>query len=235
MRRRKSPRVVWLPQTNATSIDAAGASTVNITRMSIAGPIGNHFSATFPVVLDGETPIITGSSSLSDIENSGYRLRRIVGSIFAAADQFASTGPTSVLATAAFIVLRTDPETGAVIGSPPNYFTDTIDNAGDPWIWRRHWVLKNSGADQSGTVDPFAQSLTGTNNYFVGGNANGPTVDQKTARIISNEERLFVDLGLTVLGSGADGQDTFDVTWVWNLRFLGSLRSNLGNRRNASR
>jgi len=64
--------------------------------------------------------------------------------------------------------------------------------------------------------------------------ADGPHIDQKTARTVSLEERLFLDVSVTNVDVGAEGND-FSVNVVTDLRVLGSMRSGSGNRRNSSR
>lgn len=240
-RRTKRPRVVWLPNTNAHSIDPAttNSSVYSRTIHNVAGIAGEHVNSQHGVIIDGEGQDPLGATtSLSDVVNNGYRLRRIVGKIWAACLQQDEDSPTSVIATAAFMVLRVNPITATPLsGNTDDYYAGSIEQSMDPWIWRRSWVLGN-GQAAGALNDPFSQqSNFGVRNNQLGGNSDGPHVDQKTARIIGPEERLFLCLGTTVLGPPTDPQSalTASVTWVWDLRVLGSMRSNTGNRRNASR
>lgn len=75
------------------------------------------------------------------------------------------------------------------------------------------------------------------NNFALGNGSlyTGPHVDQKTARVVGPEERLFLDVTATVLFDGAGAATTTGFLIHSNLRVLGSMRTQLGNRRNASR
>lgn len=239
-RRIRRPRVVWLPNTNASSIDptTTNNSVYSRTIHTVVGIAGEHVNSTHGVVIDGEgLDPLAASTTLSDVVNSGYRLRRIVGKIWAGALQEDADTPTSVIATAAFMVLRVDPVAGLPLGIAENYYPGSIEQSMDPWIWRRSWILGN-GQSATALNDPFSQqSNFGVRNNQLGGVSDGPHVDAKTARIVGPEERLFLCLSTTVLGppTNPQSQDGISVTWVWDLRVLGSMRNNTGNRRNASR
>jgi len=237
-RNRGGPKVVWLPQTNANSIDSLGTnvSTIQLVEHDLTGAtLGLTITSVQPVIIDGETidPLATTPQGLSDLENSGYRLRRIVGKIWCALETTANGAPGAVICTAGFIILRTEPVNSAPLAPFANYNAQDIRNGGDPWIWRRSWLLKN-GSTTAG-INPFVRNDgVGGSNYYVGGNADGPHVDQKTARLVGNEERLFLVTTTTNIAVGAD-QDSAIVNWAWDLRVLASMRNSVGNRRNASR
>lgn len=246
MRRRNKPKVVWIPVTNANSIDALNRSTIQQGALVVDHQTnGNFETLELPCVLDGiQSSPLDATSTLSDIENSGYRLRRIVGEIFILCAQ-SSTDLVEALfvVTAGFIIRRTN-QAGASLaaqGAASEVSLDDIENNMDPWIWRRSWIIGNHGAE--GTAAPnqasdLRMATLAPHDNFSRGNGSlytGPHVDQKTARIVGPEERLFLDVTATVV-SEDDGPDTttaFEV--LTNLRVLGSMRTQLGNRRNASR
>lgn len=241
MRRRKA-RVVWLPQTNSNSVDATNRSTWSIATVAApaAGPPG---VIEVPIVQDGiASDPLNPNSSLADIEGSGYRLRRIVGKIYCFIAQTQSSGEDIWGVTAGFIVRRIDPSTGAAVAAfagNTNIDPSDIENGMDPWIWRRSWLLSNYEISTSITATTGGQDSTwvhsaGGANYgrlYPGGNAEGPHVDQKTARIVGPEERLFLDVSATPIIAS---QDTSLVV-IYEMRVLASMRTNIGNRRNASR
>lgn len=255
MRRRSKPRVVWLPQTNANSIGTGET----VFQLGVIGPLGGATGSTqtleIPLVLDNTpSPIGITDSSLSDIENSGYRLRRIVGKFWCECAQTAPglvaavTSPASYIVTAGIIVRRTDENTGLSYASTVSTFVSDkispalIENTGDPWVWRRSWTLGNNNAAQLLEDNPAGVASSRqhfpTNNFYelAGGIADGPHIDQKTARVVSSEERLFLDVTATVLGeSGDPGESPGTIAFWTDFRVLGSLRTNSGNRRNASR
>lgn len=238
-RRTRGPKVAWLPNTNASSIDSntTNESVYSIVQHDIGGDIGAHVNSQHGVVIDGEglDPLAAGVT-LADVEESGYRLRRIVGKLWCCYRQVALDTPVSVICTAGFIVLRVDPQTGLPAGASTEfYYAGSIRQTADPWIWRRSWILTNTLATQAAPRTWTSARIPSASNLQLGGVLDGPHIDQKTARLVGPEERLFLVLNTTVLEDGFDEQITGAVQWVWDLRVLGSMRSTMGNRRNASR
>jgi len=234
VRRKTRPRVVWLPATNANTISVDNRSGIQTVFLDV-DPQTSPFRATaeIPLVIDGEPNPLAAGQTLSDMENSGYRLRRIVGKIFVARKQDTDAGsPFSTIVTAGIIVRRTNPETGTSLASlnASGFLQDPqdIENWGDPWIWRRSWWLANGSSDAApNDVDvPFS-------NMECGSVADGPHVDAKTARIVSTEERLFLNVTAEILETGATLLAEHRI--VVDLRCLASMRTGIGNRRNASR
>jgi len=237
--RRNKPRVVWLPPSPSGQI-GQNPSPSNFKEffVSIVGPVtlGDFAIGEIPIVLDDNNTANAAVNTLSDLENSGYRLRRIVGKVWLEYLQIPAAVadiPNSVAVTAGLIVRRVDPITGtslsatnaagAALTSPTQ-----AENITDPWIWRRSWVFVNNanlGVDQ-------AQGLARNDIFGSGGVADGPHIDQKTARIVGPEERLFLDVGVLALDAAAFDAD---VRVICDLRVLASMRVSSGNRRNASR
>lgn len=252
MRRRK-PRVAWLPLTDAHDIGNSGDLTgtvYNAFLVPFTGSTGDTQSVEIPIVLDAQTSFSDPNSTLSDIESSGYRLRRIVGKIWVITDQSTAVGlppdaPGTVLVTAAFIIRQTDQETGqSLAGLTRNAFINPalILETGAPWIWRRSWFLGNRWALNNVTLSgnvgfpntPLNEWPQNNFSNYAGGNSDGPHVDQKTARIVGPNERLFLDVSATTLLEG-DGAIVSNIAVFTDIRVLGSLRTTTGNRRNASR
>lgn len=248
MRRRTRPRVVWLPQTNRNGIGNL-TTTFNLVVQSVSGTSGSSVTTEIPIVLDNQQ-IATGTtdSSLADIESSGYRLRRIVGKVWC---QLAQSDPNlgtvttqSIIATAGFMVRKATAATGdsyaAAVGAT-EVDPALIGNTGDPWIWRRSWVLGDNhaaGVTFGNPPDVKPLQFFPAQNWgsYGGGIAEGPHVDQKTARKVGPEERLFLDLTATVLGESlAQPGVAATVAWFTDLRVLGSLQTSSGNRGNSTR
>lgn len=236
MRRKTRPRVVWLPNDTLFSIDSAGANSSTYSRAFhdiIAINSGDAVISTHPVVIDKPADPLATTTSLSDVESSGYRLRRIVGKIYCGIRQASQGpfGPTPIICTAAFIILRVNP-----LGTPINpdiesYGPNIVDTNDSPWIWRRSWLLADRGQN---TSEPFQGAIANSNNFFVGGVADGPHIDAKTARIVSQDERLFLVLSSTAVNPGSP--DIISrIEWLWDPRVLATMRTTSGNRRNASR
>jgi len=242
MRKRK-PRVVWLPPDPTFAIppneDTTGWSggSGGSTSLEISGS-QTTTSIEFPVVIDQARP---ETESLSDIENSGYRLRRIVGKLFVVGDTLDQTSDIIIVGITAGLIVRRADELGNSLASLTGLnqapcSPSERENWADPWIWRRSWVLPNPSLFTSAiatTLGDFAWTNFGHGPSAV----DGPHIDQKTARIIGPEERLFLDVSATALLGGADPQnDETNRTLVFfDLRVLASMRSSAGNRRNASR
>jgi len=195
--------------------------------------------------------------SLQDLaQGNAYRLRRIVGKFHAAANinNNAETVIPTVDLAAGFMVCRTDDD-GNILVEQAGISGDVTrgplaqDGAEDPWIWRRRWLLSTV---PSGYVfnDPNVANIAGdlfayntalgfqgqfpqtTAGY--GSVQDGPHIDQKTARVISSNERLFFWVQGR-LSNPSDNTNTADINWQLDMRLLASLRQNVGNRRNASR
>jgi len=248
MRRRSKVKVVWLPTTNAFSGDQgnpaglANTTTWQITSQTVFSSIqGDHEALEIPVTLDGSgSAPLNPTSSLADIENSGYRLRRIVGKVYVFISQSTDDPTVSVIGvTAGFMVRRVDgggiaslassvPAVGGEVLAQVNPVL--IDNSMDPWIWRRSWLLGDNGTANNGTLSTAVPAQNFGFQYP--GPLEGPHVDQKTARIVGPEERLFLDVGYVTLLPRTTNSSIVVIT---DLRILASMRSNIGNRRNASR
>lgn len=239
MARRRSPKVVWLPQDNLSSVGPvpdAGTAVYQTFAVDVIGGVGSFAVGEIPLVIDGPQDPLLITTSLSDIANSGYRLRRIVGKIWVRVAQAANDGPATVVVTAAIIVRRVN-EAGASLafltGNASTLSPGEIQNTEDPWVWRRSWYLCNTLSQAAA-----AGALTGLPTDNVGlraGSAlDGPHIDQKTARIIGPEERLFLTVSSTVINEGGD-QVALSSVILTDLRVLGTLRTTSGNRRNASR
>lgn len=236
MRRRSKPRVVWLPGTNANSLGGFNSSTWQLTSTTVGvGTAGQTDTIEIPVTQDGagSDPLDT-NSTLADIESSGYRLRRIVGKIYCF---IANTGaPTSALfgVTAGFMVRKVNangPEDGtsmAFQAGSGNINPASISTSGDPWIWRRAWMLGNNGTSGTTFGDTPAQNFGAQ----YPGPLEGPHVDQKTARIVGPDDRLYLDFNVTRI---FDNDVETSLVVVTDLRVLASMRPTIGNRRNATR
>jgi len=245
MARRRSPKVVWLPPTNANSL---GTNTTGYQIFSVdaAGGTGSFAVGEIPLTIDSQSDPLAAESSLSDVEDSGYRLRRVVGKIFISAVQNSDPAvtpliPSRFLVTAGLIVRRSDDTTGkslaALTADAELLGPGEIRNYGDPWIWRRSWILYNLGIPRADNQIFNDQGPTNNYTFGSGGIQDGPHVDAKTARIVGPEERLFLDVSSTVLVQSADNQggEFSPITVVTDLRILASMRTTVGNRRNASR
>lgn len=244
---RQRPKVVWLPPNNVNRLGVIPPNQVLAgtgmglgwsigASLQLVATVGATTTAVFPVVADAAVNNAGGElNSLSDIEQSSYRLRRVVGKIFVGIRQVSDSNQAITgIITAGLIILRTrGAPLNAPLGAPFDYSTISIDNYADPWIWRRAWCLGNNAANlAAGSTAPFYPE----NNAICGSVLDGPHVDAKTARVVGPEERLFLVISATTaVVEGQIPEVTTNVECYWDLRVLASMRTNSGNRRNASR
>jgi len=242
MRRRTKPRVVWIPQdpTHSAALDSGSTNQTFI--LNVVGDVGSQVAGEIPLVIDNPAdPLTSADVTLSDMFNSGYRLRRIVGKIWVFVQQIAEDTPRNIVVTAGIIVRRVDQADASLslaassAGAPAIINPGQIENTPDPWIWRRSWFLTNNlSTAASGSL---GLSELPESNLEMGSVADGPHVDQKTARIVGPEERLFLDVSVRSNLTGEASQDELAVSTlvICDLRILASMRASSGNRRNASR
>jgi len=245
-RTKRRPGVIWLPLTTENRLSAdnpitGDSNSLGQYQLTIPAASGNGARVTnlFPVVADQPQNIATAGTSLSDAEGSSYRLRRIVGKIYV--DYVSKPGgvtapdQTVVNVSVGFIILEVEPTLNflALSATADDYSTARLDNVRWPWIWRRSWMVGNGQGLQNATFNESAPN----NNYFSygGGVMDGPHIDAKTARTVKDSQRLsmVIDMVGTNPQSATPGDTAVIVTT--DLRVLGSLRKQSGNRHNASR
>lgn len=231
---RRKPRVVWLPTDPTFAVDGnmQGGSNVGTFFIDSAGPaaIGFATNADIPLVIDNQLTPVPGTTSLADIESSGYRLRRIVGKVYCALTQVVQDDAGAVLVAVGFIVRRVNPDGTPAFAAARRQPTFQ-ENIPDPWIWRRTWILANGSSSQVETS--FVDSANFSNMEGGPSAVDGPHVDAKTARIIGPEERLFMSASVTLLNSSDAA--VMSTRFAYDFRVLASMRTSSGNRRNASR
>lgn len=241
MRRKSKPRVCWLQQDLNNRLAVAPAVATSpadpspfIVAFTGPGLTSVNDTQIIPLVKDEGQSEAVATSSLSDLQNSGYRLRRVVGKLNFLVSQgtaVAAGDPSLFMVTAGMIILRCSN------GILPNIAPASIDPAvlqttEDPWMWRRSWILSdNTGAGVVGN------NIVGPtdNLQYGGGNMDGPHVDAKVARLVNQDERLFLVVSVAGLNGNAQAANPGLILLVGELRYLASMRTTIGNRRNASR
>lgn len=251
-RRIRRPSVVWLPADAENRLGvaplraASGAlSSSGIGLFAVGGLAGSSSVFIAPVVKDEPVGTASGGitsldTSLADLEGSAYRLRRVVGKIWVQTAQqtIINDSPIHFIVTAGLMVLRTGPTGDIITGAATDYAPATLDNLRDPWIWRRSWGISDlaqMAARNVAVPDSEVNFGWNGNNAFYGSVMDGPHVDAKTARVISDEERLFLVVGATPVPGGSGQETNGNINVIWDLRVLASMRKQAGNRRNASR
>lgn len=242
MRKRRN-NGVWLPPDpyNAVGFDdtipisATDQSIIKQGTAPLGGTLADSGVVDIPLVGDFNQDRVVGETlatgpTLADAR-FGYSLKRVVGKIWVHAPNFdPGLADAAYLwcVTAGLIVRRTDD-----VGDPLTIQTNPqlYDAAGDPWIWRRSWIVCNQ------VQALLAQSTTPAypQNNVAGlpSALDGPHIDAKTRRTIKQEERLYLHIGTVALNGTA--QDQFVLRWVADLRFFGRIFQSAGNRRNATR
>lgn len=265
--KRRRSRVQWLPNTG-TAIDNGlnaidqGAFALSLGTINFSA--GNPTTVVeIPLVLDNPSEadeVATGlavrqTRALDEEQSFGYKLRRVVGSLFVgvrAASSTTGTVPSAVLVQAGLIIRRVDSNGLSLAGSVSigDINPGSLANNEDPWIWRRDWLLGpinkllNAGSSEllpaPDATDPFnlwANVLPETNHFTTGPNGTS-TLDTKIARRVGKEERLFLDVAFTTLAS-VSAQTPLNQAIghyiVFPYRVLATVTSQYGNRRNASR
>lgn len=255
-KRRRKPRVVWLPVLGTNySTDSEDESWGNGIASTLTVPnTGKIVTDVQAVTFDysdeaSQENNIVERSLHTLVSGNSYRLRRIVGK-FAAGAVFENNSlaiiPTMEVC-AGFIINRTDPSGNILLTGALEEEAGPLaqDAAEDPWIWRRKWVLTAFPRQASWTVTSVAnlvslnavlggQAMFPQTNAQYGSVADGPHIDQKTARIIAAQERLFFWVQARLTNPGATVNNG-TLLWSLDARLLASLRMNQGNRRNASR
>jgi len=248
--RRRKPLVQWLPvfgdggnETNEAAIGIRSSIQLSgnpdDTRVDAVG-------LTFDYTDSAETAQAAGDDNrtLRDlVSGSAYRLRRIVGKCFASWSHNGGdtiTGrPDAIDYGAGFIVVKTDDN-----GNPYTDFEEvhplSQDSADDPWIWRRRWFFGTLTLPQDapgGDIGKAWGSAFPRSTAAYGSVADGPHIDQKTARVVGRQERLFFVQAVRAYGlSPGSFANPGTLDSFLDYRLLGSLMSTTtGNRRNASR
>jgi len=255
--RRRRPRVLWLP---VHGRDLSTAVEGNFSGNGIGGILSLPQDGTFDQDAQAVTFDYSNAASFEEgtdfrslhelTSGNNYRLRRIVGKFHAAglAENNAEVELPLIQLAAGFIINKTDDNGNIVtaIGSDVPAGPLHQDSAEDPWIWRRTWMLSpvtpyasfGSGAIVADNLA--AQTAYGFQGIFpnttagYGSVQDGPHIDQKTARVIGPQERLIFWVQARVINAGTE-VNRGSVPWNLDVRILASLRSNQGNRRNASR
>lgn len=255
MRRRRKQRLTWFP-TLGTQQDAVigtfgdnpSGRAFSLLGIATTGPaVTAETELTFDEPSDTQVeflglvnPSLLNTMGLSAWEMNSWRLRRIVGKMFAGCtinDNQEPTPAPAALFTAGIIVRSVDdetgtPEIGGAAANPAN-----LRNIRDPWIWRRQWILSSafSGQGTSGVVDAFLSFPRTTADY--GSVMDGPHLDQKCNRVIGPQERLILNVSAVALPiphNSAPTGNNIEVHGYFDYRLLGSLMRST-NRRNASR
>jgi len=192
-----------------------------------------------------------GSGDLVRVIGNEYILERIVGKLFAALQPRRNAAndpslPDSVLFAAGFFVARAnDQDSGGGSSTPigsasiaertANYSPLVIDTIREPWIWRRTWALGNTAftdiqhASQIVSFNTVNSGNPGANypptTAHYGSVMDGPHIDAKSNRKISNDDRLWFAISVChwPRSVGTSVNNSLDVEGYLDYRLLGRL------------
>lgn len=260
---RRRARGVWLPNVGQPDWLTGGDQAQQPSYIDAAFTVtlggGRTPTAEFPLFQDGASqqsgalasPGDITTRGLNDLIEWGYRLRRIVGQISvqcstAVNDQTAVPPELAGLRVTAGIIVRRinnlDPSR-SLQELAGDINTQDQENVRDPWIWRRSWPILNGQVGLVAGSDPTGVSAEADNilsesiysPYEAGDMRSGPHVDAKTNRIIGPEERVFLDVSFRIPHTDIGTPTDWECSVFFDYRGFAQLRSNQGNRRNASR
>jgi len=218
-RKRRTSQGTWLPTLGDVIVEEpATARSGRSLSLGLNAGAGGFSTGVVSITTDRPRQDPTEADSLADVIGSEWFLKRIVGSCFCCIrltrtpNTFpdpSSAESAPALVSCGFFVARADP---ANPDEPVGFSeTDGLENAynplnerniREPWIWRRSWILGlNTTTDRDGVGDvtPGAIQDTATamlqsypaSNVLYGSVADGPKIDAKTKRRITNDDRLF--------------------------------------------
>lgn len=231
---RRRRRGTWFPNLGTAGIEGAVEDDDSGLFAELVIPVGSSQSSViFITDLTFDSPVEeealsegANKKTLADIIGSEYILKRIVGKIFLGLDLITQTGAThpaqGVTVTCGFCVAREqDNQLGLANPSPigasnttearQNYSPASVSTVREPWIWRRRWILGQAGIS-FGSANAFAQAQFPQTNAQYGSVMDGPHIDAKTIRRVSQDDRLwFVATARNLGGNFADPFGSVDV------------------------
>lgn len=246
--RRRRKRYIWLPQLGfqPTNDDSLDSVIIPLTTPTIPAD-GTPSDVTIaPLIPDLPLEqVLSTDNQLGDYVGNEYILKRIVGRYFCSAGTVSSAGtanlPVCIAWTLGFFIARADGSGNVTSGLPVGTATaaDRARNYGpinpqttrEPWIWRRTWLVSPIWQDATTHVRVYGNAAgNGTmwfpNNNLDGSVAEGSHIDAKTARRVSQDDRLWLALqgqAIEVINPSIGGTMSFN-NHIFDLRFLGALR-----------
>lgn len=239
MRRRKS-KYIWLPGLGSPEITDIPESADNGFSFSCSaqdrGAIATSAFALFPILEDTPQEVTSTQENVPNIVDfigTDYVIKRIVGKVFLEALQVAADTPPTAIVTAGFFVARAEDanpvvpiEANNTTQAVSNYDPNFVDNIREPWIWRRSWMLSNTGSTNASTN---AFRTNRSNNMEYGSIQDGPHIDAKTGRRVRNDERLWFACSARIPTTDSaeltnDPAISIVVNGYLDVRVLGALR-----------
>lgn len=133
-----------------------------------------------------------GTNNLHDIvAGNAWSLQRIVGRVHVGiiaptAGAHEEIWPAIFVSAGFFVARSIDSLQGVADLTTLEAEPQHVDNAMNPWIWRKSWILGNPLSTTS-----LGNAAWPRTNSFYGSVTDGPVIDSKVKRFISREHRLF--------------------------------------------
>jgi len=225
MRRRRRNRSTWFPILPTFEGDGGGIGWTfyEYDDTIDGGSVNSPASATALVADQGieEGSQTNDFSTLRDlVEGQTWLCERVVGKIVPRLDaQSGGGGAPVVIACAALAVLPADQASGAPELVNDDYQPLAAQNAYQPWLWRRTWLLSNPAINETNAAGFLPTSAAGYGSVL-----DGPHLDTKGGkRVIQREQRLYLVTQCAVSNLAAGGLNDTTVTWNYDLRVLGRM------------
>jgi len=173
---------------------------------------------TFDDTLQATDASTTGVTLRDVVQGQEWMCERVVGKVWGNMSQSNEAGATRIIMCAALAVLPVNDD-GSQSLVPAESDPLNADNAQQPWLWRRTWVLY-----QNDLVNSFFTGPTAISNV-AGGNADAGHLDTKgTKRRIRRDQRLYIVYSAVTL-AGTNAGDPADITFGYDLRIVGGMRT----------
>lgn len=236
MRRRRA-KYLWFPILGTINDNADPPELGELSPFFISHAVGapslelNNVDI-IPLTLDNpvnEQLAAAGETLGTAIGGRDWFCRRIVGQCFVSLATVVGQVQSSVLVTCGIFVARADPSGINPIGNniaverEQTYNPLSVRTISEPWLWRRSWHLGNVNSTVV-DVNP-ARNFPAANSGY-GDVRSGPHVDAKTARRISEDDRLW--FAVSSIGTGGNANTGTNVQVVADFRILGQLRRSKG-------
>lgn len=239
-RRRRKPRVAWLTnigqQTRATFEVEESASWQTFSFNAVSGDVS---IVDVGLIVDrnitaelGTNFTVHSSEALTEAQQFGYRIRRVVGKFFASIGPTSAQGaPAGGMLGAGLIVGNAD-KAGAMQAERAEVDPQSILGAKSPWFWRREWLLGTGAGGPVGTDARLVSNFPSTTAGYGGGTYDGGHIDAKTNRVVGTDQRLYLVVSYVPLPLPlADGGDEHRVFFAIDYRVLATIIPTQGNRR----
>lgn len=225
MRRRRN-RATWFPvDPNFYGENPIGGTWYDDT-LTITDPVsvGDSSVSAVQITLDethpAEGPNVDQFTLADFVQGQDYLLQRVVGKVWMnVASNTASSGLRQAIGCMALAVLPTG-STGTPSLPAEEYNPLFAQNAQQPWIWRRTWILDAVGKwDGASSGNPLGYP---NSTAYYGSVADGGHLDSKIRRRIVREHRLFMIAAFSATEAAGEGTGT--VNYGFDLRILGQMR-----------